>query len=98
VDTDTPLHDLRRGVKKYPQVLINVPVRDAKMLAERTEVSLAVEAVSRELGASGRVLVRASGTEPMIRVMVEGNNAGQVESLANQLADKVRELTSADAG
>lgn len=98
VDTDTPLHDLRRGVKKYPQVLINVPVSDAKMLAERTEVSLAVEAVSRELGTSGRVLVRPSGTEPMIRVMVEGNNAAQVESLATQLADKVREITSTDAG
>lgn len=98
VDADTPLHDLRRGVKKYPQVLINVPVSDAKILAERTEVSLAVEAVSRELGASGRVLLRPSGTEPMIRVMVEGNNAAQVESLANQLADKVRELTSTNAG
>lgn len=92
VESNTPLHELRRGVRKYPQVLINVPATDPKTLAERSEVNRAVEEVTRELGDSGRVLLRPSGTEPLIRVMVEGSDAAQVDQLAKRLADKVREL------
>lgn len=92
VEGGTSLHDLRRAVRKYPQVLINVPAADPQELAQRSELNLAVEQISRELGDAGRVLVRASGTEPLIRVMVEGRDETQVDALAERLADKVREL------
>jgi phosphoglucosamine mutase len=73
----------------YPQTLINKRVtpgfdwtRDAGMVAEK-------EAVERELGDSGRVLIRASGTEPLIRVMVEAKNAEVADSMARRIADKL---------
>jgi phosphoglucosamine mutase len=53
-------------------------------------VTAAVAAVERELGEAGRVLLRPSGTEPLVRVMVEGEDAGQVERLAEQIAAAVR--------
>jgi len=92
VGRDTPLHELRRGMSKYPQVLINVRARDPKALAQRSEIALAVEEAERELGAFGRILIRPSGTEPLVRVMVEGSDASQVDGLAEQLAGRVREL------
>jgi len=73
----------------YPQTLINKRVspgfdwtKDAAMVAEK-------EAVERELGDSGRVLIRASGTEPLIRVMVEAKNAEMADSMARRIADKL---------
>lgn len=57
----------------------------------KPEVQAAVQAVEQELGDDGRVLLRPSGTEPLIRVMVEGRDDAQVARLAEQIADRVRE-------
>jgi phosphoglucosamine mutase len=70
-------------------VCINSPV-DLK----NSELVAAVEAVELELAGRGRVLLRASGTEPLLRVMVEGEDATQVAALCQRLADKVRKLSS----
>ncbi|MDX1514336.1 MAG: phosphoglucosamine mutase [Gammaproteobacteria bacterium] len=94
VENGRPLDELRQEVKKYPQVLVNVPVPNPDLLAQRAEVEQAVDEISRELGDSGRVLLRPSGTEPLIRVMVEGIDGAKVEKLANDLADRVRELSA----
>jgi phosphoglucosamine mutase len=98
----TALHLLavlaRRGVSlaeavkvmtRYPQVLINVPV-DRERAAASPELAQAVKAAEAELGSTGRILVRPSGTEPIIRVMVEAVDTDQADRVAHQVADVVR--------
>lgn len=75
----------------YPQVLINVSIKKRIDLDASAELKVAVAAAERELNGSGRVLLRASGTEPKIRVMVEGQSQAQVQSLAERIADVVRQ-------
>jgi phosphoglucosamine mutase len=90
--TGRSLSDLRRGMRKYPQELINVPLgsaRAADIMACKS-VTDAVQAVESDMGADGRVLLRPSGTEPLIRVMVEGREANSVVAQANSIADAVR--------
>lgn len=84
------LHDLKSGMSKYPQTMINVrlPSRDAKPM-DSQEVKAAVSQEEQVLGDRGRVLLRASGTEPLIRVMVEGEDAAQVKESAQRLASVV---------
>ncbi|MDH3316445.1 MAG: phosphoglucosamine mutase [Betaproteobacteria bacterium] len=94
VESGTSLKDLRKGMSKYPQVLINVRAARPKALAEDGEVRRAVEETEHELGSSGRVLLRPSGTEAVIRVMVEGIDASQVKGLAKQLAQRVSDLAA----
>jgi phosphoglucosamine mutase len=88
------LHDLKAGMTKYPQVLINVSVSGAVDL-NRPPIQEAVRAVESQLGDHGRVLLRPSGTEPVVRVMVEGPDAGQVERHARDLAGILRDTLSA---
>lgn len=88
--TDKSLHELKSGMKKYPQVLINIRVEKKVKIDGNEAVNKAVEAVEKKLGDKGRVLLRASGTEPLIRVMVEGENEDDVVNYANQLANDVR--------
>jgi phosphoglucosamine mutase len=92
VRTGRTLRELRAGVTKYPQRLVNVRLArgSAAQAMEAVGVTAAVEAVERELGGTGRVLLRPSGTEPLVRVMVEGEVADQVERLAERIADAVR--------
>ena len=65
------LSELCRPVKIYPQLLKNIRVADKKTARENAQVQAAVQKVAKELGSDGRILVRESGTEPLIRVMVE---------------------------
>jgi phosphoglucosamine mutase len=80
-----PLSRLAAPMTVYPQVLINVRVNDKKLAQDDPDVQAAVQAVADELGDSGRILVRESGTEPVVRVMVE---AGTKE-LCQELAERV---------
>ncbi len=75
---------------KFPQVLINVPVREKRDLDGIAEVRAAVDAVEGALGGRGRVYIRYSGTEALARVMVEGEDLAQVEAHAAHIADAVR--------
>jgi phosphoglucosamine mutase len=90
--TGKSLAELCSGMTKYPQVLINVKLGDAvaKEIMQKPQATEAVAAVEAEMGDSGRVLLRPSGTEPLIRVMVEGSDADQVQRKAEQIADAVR--------
>jgi phosphoglucosamine mutase len=87
------LSELKRGMRKFPQTLVNVRIDRKIDVMTLPEVRQAVAGVEAELGDGGRVLLRASGTEPLIRVMVEGQDARTVDSLANQLADAVTVAT-----
>jgi len=90
--TGKSLAELCSGMTKYPQVLINVKLGDAvgKEIMQKPKVTEAVAAVEAEMGDSGRLLLRPSGTEPLIRVMVEGSDADRVQRKAEQIADAMR--------
>ena len=85
-------YELRQGVEKYPQRLVNVRLDRRMDVLGAEPVRAAVTAAEAELAGQGRVLLRASGTEPLIRVMVEGRDEEQVRRLADQIADSVRGL------
>jgi phosphoglucosamine mutase len=84
------LSELAAGMSQFPQVLLNVKVREPVDPSADAAVRDVVDEVESELGTRGRVVLRASGTEPVIRVMVEGENYAQVSALAERLADSVR--------
>ncbi|MDH3647421.1 MAG: phosphoglucosamine mutase [Gammaproteobacteria bacterium] len=90
-----PLAELVSGMTRYPQRLVNVRVEQEFDLQESVIVSQALAAAERALGAEGRVVLRESGTEPVIRVMVEGENDHVVTEYAEQLAAAVREAAAA---
>ena len=74
----------------YPQVLLNVRVKDKKTAQDDPDVQAAVQAVADELGDAGRILVRESGTEPLVRVMVEAATKEQCQELAQRVVDVIR--------
>jgi len=84
-----PLANLRAGMTRYPQVLVNVPLSHREALNDNPDVQKAVADAEAELGDSGRVLLRPSGTEPVVRVMVEGRVANDVEKICNRVAEAV---------
>ena len=83
------LAELASVVQKLPQVLINVPVRDRIAVVESDSVAEAVNGVEAELGDAGRVLLRPSGTEQLVRVMVEAPTQEQADEVAQRLAGVV---------
>ncbi len=88
--TGKSLRDLKSVMVKYPQTLINVPTKHKINLDESVAIQDAVRQVEQQLGNRGRVLLRASGTEPLIRVMVEGEDPHETAELAAQIASAVR--------
>ena len=86
----SPLSELASFFEPYPQVLLNVPVPNGDRLHETSALWDQVARAESELGDSGRVLVRASGTEPLVRVMVEAADPARAQAIAERLADSVR--------
>lgn len=85
------LHELKSGISKYPQQMINVPLADGYDHAQSTRLAEAIREAEQQLGDGGRLLVRPSGTEPLLRIMVEGVDAKVVKALASELAATVEE-------
>lgn len=88
---DVSLDDLSAEVERYPQVLVNVRLDQRRDIVGLPAVRDAVLSAEHELGDRGRILLRPSGTEPLVRVMVEGRDQDEVARLAERLADVVRE-------
>lgn len=89
--THRKLADLKTGLHKFPQVLVNVKVTENSDPHHKPRIQNAIKDVEKALGSNGRVLLRRSGTEQLIRVMVEGEDASHVNQLADKLAAAVRE-------
>ena len=91
LENQCTLRRLVEGLDIYPQVMLNVPVgaADGAALVRHRRVTAAVAQVESELGAGGRVVLRPSGTEPVVRVMVEGEERNRVEKLVREVADTV---------
>ncbi|MDO0926203.1 phosphoglucosamine mutase [Streptomyces sp. TG1A-8] len=85
-----PLRELASVMERLPQVLINVPDVDRSRVRTSADLAAAVAEAERELGETGRVLLRPSGTEPLVRVMVEAADIDQARSVAGRLADAVK--------
>jgi phosphoglucosamine mutase len=92
-ETGNNLASLKNGFQKYPQILLNVPTNGSFDL-NAPAVQDAVRATEQQLGKAGRVLLRASGTEPLVRIMVEGEQSKQVETLAKNLAQVVEQAVA----
>ena len=90
VDSEKNLFDLKSGMEKYPQMMINVKIDKDIDLSKMANVQDAVRTAESELGDKGRILLRPSGTEPLVRVMVEGEIETQVNAIAQSLANEVR--------
>ncbi len=90
------LHALAADLRVFPQILINVRVGRKDVVDAHPQLRAAIAAAQRELGANGRILVRASGTEPLVRIMIEGDDATVVGALGERLANVVR--TAEQAG
>lgn len=93
VEQGQGLKELAAGMKKYPMLLINVRVAEKLDLDNHQEIQAALRDAEAELADTGRVLLRPSGTEPLIRVMVEGQEQKLVESVAQKLADVVKNIS-----
>ena len=88
------LHELKQVMNKYPQTMINVRIKDKINLDDNSNIQAAVKAAETTMGDSGRVLLRASGTEPLIRVMVEAEDEAETKKHAQSIADVVEKVAS----
>jgi phosphoglucosamine mutase len=92
--TRRPLSSLAAQLVTYPQVLVNVRVRERRDLASVPAVAAAIAAVESRLAGQGRLLVRYSGTEPLLRIMLEGRDRDEIRAWADEIAGIVREQLS----
>jgi len=93
VQTGLPLHDLKAGMRKYPQRLLNIRItQDTENIIQSKIVQQAIQRAEQQLANKGRILLRPSGTEPLIRVMVEGIDAQLVETIAQEVTEIVTQV------
>lgn len=90
-ETGETLNKLKQGMTKYPQVMINVKIQQKFDLSQHSAIQQAIASAEQELNGRGRVLLRPSGTEPLVRVMVEGEDFSLVEKLAKVVAEVVEQ-------
>ena len=91
IQTGRSLADLKSGMSKLPQVMKNVSVPQPAELSRCAAVQSAVAALEADLGGRGRVLLRPSGTEPVVRVMAEGEDAAEIEQAVDSLVAAVED-------
>lgn len=95
MDTGKPLSELRKACTKFPQVVVNVKVREKPSWDTLPDLMQLVKEVEAKLNGQGRVLLRYSGTEPKARLLIEGPDANQIKSFADEIANRIREKIGA---
>jgi len=90
-ESKSSLAVMTRGFQRYPQTLINVRVKQKPSFSDLAAVNEATNWVEQRLGRNGRLLLRYSGTEPLARVMIEGQNQADIEAYAQKIADAVQQ-------
>jgi phosphoglucosamine mutase len=95
-ETGRPLSELKRCLKKYPQAQRNLKVKAKPPIEELREVTKLLDEAERELGGKGRVLLRYSGTEPKIRLLIEGRELPQIDRQADRIADAITKAIGAN--
>jgi len=90
VEKGKRLGELKQVVTKLPQVLLNVDVKEKKDFSQMPRVKKRIAQVERELGQHGRILVRYSGTEPLARIMLEGEDEDRIRKMAHEIAEEIR--------
>jgi phosphoglucosamine mutase len=95
-ETGAPLSKLKTCLKKYPQAQRNLKVKAKPPIEELREVVKLRDEVERELGGKGRVLLRYSGTEPKIRLLIEGRELDKIDQHANRIADAIQNAIGAN--
>lgn len=90
VEKGRRLGELRKVMTRLPQVLVNVEVKEKKDFSRLPRVREKIAAIEKELGQRGRILVRYSGTEPLARVMLEGEDEGRIREMAHEIAQEIR--------
>lgn len=93
-ETGKSLSEITSGFQRFPQILVNVKVKEKRPFEEVKEIVEASNKIEAELGSKGRLLLRYSGTENLARVMIEGENQAEIEKQANWLADIIKEALS----
>jgi phosphoglucosamine mutase len=96
--SDKSLSELASVMQSLPQVLVNVRVRERLSLDQLPDVRAMIEAVESRLGDTGRVLIRYSGTEPLMRIMLEGQDQDEINGMANQIAELVKSSIGEGSG
>ena len=91
VESGRPLAELRNGMRKLPQAMVNVRIENPGGIATNALVDDAIRGIEARLNGRGRVVIRPSGTEPVVRVMVEGEDADEVNEQAASLAAVVEQ-------
>ena len=94
IEKGTTLHDLKKGFEEFPQVELNVRVREKKPLDTLPELRKTVKGIEKALKNKGRVVVRYSGTEMLLRIMVEGKSLDQVRTYADEIGEAARRCLS----
>lgn len=94
-ETGKPLSELKKCLAKYPQAQRNLKVREKRPLEEMADVTKLVAAAEKELAGAGRVLLRYSGTEPKIRLLIEGRDGDRINAQANEIEARLKELIGA---
>jgi len=96
LDRERPLSELKRVMDRYPQTLVNVAVRERKSIDSVPALAALKTDMEKRLGEEGRLLIRPSGTEPVIRVMVEGADEAVIKAMAQEMADNIRKHMGED--
>ena len=92
VKNDTSIDELVKFVKIYPQVLKSIPVRRKVPIDKIPEIKKRIDEIEKELGSTGRIFVRYSGTETKVRIMLEGDNYGKISDYADELSEMFEKL------